>query len=353
MHPPEKRSINNADGGEAVRNRFDTMPKWQLLLIGGSIVLYAAAMVVMLFLLLGQKEEVHEPIFGSLEGRFVSDVSMERGGKTLYYRENEITNYLIVGVDKQNVTEVTGHQHGGQADFLVVLAIDRIHRTVTPLMLDRDTMVEMQTYGIFGHPSGTKVMQLCLAQAYSGVNIPGSVNTVQTVEKLLQGIKIAHYVVLDMTAIPVVNDALGGVEVTLQDDFTMFDPAMTRGTTLRLMGEQAEFFVRGRMTVADGTNASRMLRQQQYLSGLLTQFHRTVGGDQVNLRRVFASIKDHIVSDATEDTLLRDVNAYDEYEWKPLQTLSGQHEIDAYGFAEFWADPEALRSTVAEIWFTH
>ena len=64
MCEPEKRIINNADGGEAVRNRFDTMPKWRLLLIGGSIVLYAAAMVVMLFLLLGQKEETPEPIFG-------------------------------------------------------------------------------------------------------------------------------------------------------------------------------------------------------------------------------------------------------------------------------------------------
>ena len=319
--------------------------------MSGSVVLYAVMLVVLIVVLCQEKSE-EAPVFGSLEGRFVSDVMMERDGRTLYYRENEITNYLIIGVDRENVTEASGHQHGGQADFLVVLAIDRIHRTVTPVMLDRDAMVQMQTYGVFGHPSGTKVMQLCLAQAYSGVNIPGSVNTVQTVEKLLHGIRIGHYVVLDMAAVPLVNDALGGVEVTLRDDFSMYDPAMTKGATLRLMGEQAEFFVRGRMTVADGSNASRMTRQQQYLSGLLTQFRRTVRGDQAALQDILRSLKGHMVSDAQDEMLLNDVNAYDDYEWLPLRTLSGEHAVDEYGFAEFWVDEEALKQLVADVWFT-
>ena len=322
-----------------------------MLLIGGSILLYVVVLAVLVVASL-EKEEAPEPVFGSLEGRFVSDITMEWGGKTRYYRENEITNYLFIGVDKEDVTQVAGHQHGGQADFLVVLSIDRIRRTVTPVMLDRDAMVEMQTYGTFGHPSGTKVMQLCLAQAYSGVNIPGSVNTVQTVEKLLQGVRISHYIVLDMTAIPLVNDAMGGVEVTLKDDFTMFDPAMYRGATLRLMGKQAEFFVRGRMTVADGTNASRMARQQQYLSGLLSQFRQRIKGDQFKLRDILNTLEGHMSSDASDELLIHDVNAYDDYEWLPLQTLSGEHAIDEYGFAEFWVDEAALKELVARVWFT-
>lgn len=334
-----------------MRERFGDMPKWRKLLTGGSFLLYAIVLAVLVFLLC-QPEEAPEPIFGSLEGRFVSDITMERDGKTLHYRENEITNYLLIGLDQENVTDISGHQHGGQADFLVVLSIDRIRRTVTPVMLDRDTMVEMQTYGVFGHPSGTKVMQLCLAQAYSGINLPGSINTLQTVEKLLHGIKIAHYVVLDMAAIPLLNDALGGVEITLQDDFTMLDPQMVKGSTLRLMGRQAEFFVRGRMTVADGTNASRMARQQQYLSGLLRQFQQKINEDQNALMDIMNTLQGHMVSDALNETLLHDVNAYSGYTWQPLLTLSGRHAIDKYGFAEFWADEDALVQLVADVWFT-
>lgn len=333
-----------------MEHRFGAMSPRKILLIAGSVLLWAAALV-MLLVIFGQQEEEPEPVFGSLEGRFESSITMEYEGQTLHYRENEITNYLIIGVDKEDVTQVSGHQHGGQADFLIILSVDRIRRTITPVMLDRDAMVEMQTYGVFGHPSGSRVMQLCLAQAYSGVNIPGSVNTVQTVEKMLFGVKINHYIVLDMTAIPLINDALGGVEVTLYDDFSAYDPAMTRGTTLRLMGEQAEFFVRGRMTIADGSNASRMARQQQYLSGLLTQFRRSVRGDQRKLNEVLNSAKGHMSSDASNETLLHDVNAYDDYEWNAMRILTGEHAVDEYGFAEFWVDEAALKRLVADIWF--
>ena len=335
-----------------MERRFGALPLGRILAIGGSILLWLLVLAVLLVFLSTDAEQ-QEPaaIFGNLEGRFTSDVTMELEGETLHYREHEITNYLIIGVDRENVSQTTGYQNGGQADFLLVLSIDRISRSITPVMLDRDAMVEMQTYGVFGHPAGTRVMQLCLAQAYSGINIPGSVNTVETVEKLLHGIDIHHYVVMDMTAIPLVNDAIGGVEVTLYDDFTSFDPAMTKGVTLRLMGRQAEFFVRGRMTVADGSNASRMARQQQYLSGLLTQFRRAVKGDQVKLNQVLDAVEGHMTSDATENILLHDVNAYDDYEWNAMRILSGEHTVDAYGFAEFWVDEAALKRLVADIWF--
>lgn len=327
------------------------MPYRKLLMIIGSLLLWGAVLIgLLVFFNLDQQRE-QEAVFGSLEGRFESKTTMELNGKLLHYRENEVTNYLFIGVDKEDVTQVNGHQNGGQADFLVALSIDRVRRSITPLMLDRDAMVEMQTYGVFGHPAGSRVMQLCLAQAYSGVDTPGSVNTVETVEKLLQGIDIHHYVVLDTTAIPLVNDTIGGVEITLQDDFTSFDSAMTKGSTLRLMGKQAEFFVRGRMTVADGTNASRMARQQQYLSGLLEQFQSTVKGNQRRLNEVLEAVKGHMATDAADNTLLHDVNAYDDYKWNPMRTLQGVHKIDEYGFAEFWVDENSLKQCVADIWF--
>ena len=334
-----------------MERRFGAMSPRKILMIAGSVLLWAAALAVLLIIFGMGEEPEPEPIFGSLEGKFLSEVTMELDGQTLHYRENEITNYLIIGVDKTDVTQVTGHQNGGQADFLVVLSIDRIKRSIMPVMLDRDAMVEMQTYGVFGHPAGTRVMQLCLAQAYSGVNIPGSINTVETVEKLLKGIKIHHYVMMDMMAIPLVNDAIGGVEVTLYDDFTSFDPAMKKGATLRLMGKQAEFFVRGRMTVADGSNVSRMARQQQYLSGLLTQFRRTVKGDQTRLNKALDAAEGHMTSDAADNVLLHDINAYDDYEWNAMRILTGEHTVDAYGFAEFWVDEDALKRLVADIWF--
>lgn len=319
--------------------------------IAVSILAYVLILAVLLLYVYFDKEQNNDPVFGSVDGLYFSDIVMVHDGQKYYYRENEITNYLLIGLDRDSVSQTTGHQNGGQADFLLVLSVDRVNRTITPVMLDRDTMTEVQTYGVFGHPSGKRIMQLCLAQAYSGKDISGSSNTAHSVEKLLHGVKIDRYLTMDISAIPVLNDKIGGVEVTLEDDFTVYDPVMTQGSTIRLMGEQAEFFVRGRMTVADGTNASRMKRQQQYLSAFLAQLHQKMEEDPDMLIKLWNSVDGHLRSDTPEDILLQEANAYANYTWNPMRTLQGSHSLDEYRFAEFWVDENFLRELAAEIWF--
>lgn len=292
-----------------------------------------------------------EAVFGSVDGMYFSDIVLEYEGEDYFYRENEITNYLIIGLDRNSVNQTTGHQNGGQADFLVVLSIDRIRRTITPVILDRDTMTEIQTYGVFGHPSGKRVMQLCLAQAYSGIGSNGSVNTVQAVENLLHGVKIDRYLTLDISAIPLLNDTIGGVEVTLEDDFTVYDPAMTKGSTIRLQGKQAEFFVRGRMTVADGSNLSRMMRQQQYITGFLTQLRQKMEADPNMLAKLWQKVSGHVRTDTSQEILLREADAYSDYEWQPVRKPEGVHVIDEYRFAQFYMNEEMLMELLTDVWF--
>lgn len=334
-----------------MKKGFRTIAPHKMLRIIGSVLLYCIVFAGLLVLVFSEESEIHKAVFGSVEGRFLSEITMEYDGETYYYRENEITNYLIIGLDRENIGQPVGHQNGGQADFLVVLSIDRVNRTITPVMLDRDTMTRIQTYGIFGHPSGSRVMQLCLAQAYSGQDSSGSSNTAAAIEALLQGVKIDHYITLDVEAVSLLNDGIDGVEITLQDDFTMYDPSMVKGATIRLIGQQAEFFVRGRMTVADGTNESRMARQQQYISGFLTQLREKMDADPNTPTRLLNSISGHMQTNTAEETLLRDMDAYEDYEWLPMQTIQGTHTIDPYGFAEFWPDETDIKEMCAEIWF--
>lgn len=48
---------------------------------------------------------------------------------------------------------------------------------------------------------------------------------------------IDFYLEMSLDGISVLNDLAGGVTVTLEDDFSAEDPAMTRGTTLSLHGD--------------------------------------------------------------------------------------------------------------------
>ncbi|MEI2718881.1 MAG: LCP family protein [Gemmatimonadales bacterium] len=60
--------------------------------------------------------------------------------------------------------------------------------------------------------------------------------TADAVSKLFGGMPVDFYIALDMDAISTLNDALGGVEVKVEDDFSALDPAMAQGSTIRLTG---------------------------------------------------------------------------------------------------------------------
>ena len=67
----------------------------------------------------------------------------------------------------------------------------------------------------------------------------------------MYNIPIERVCVFNCEAIGVINDAVGGVEVTIENDFTdesgeVLEPEFYKGNTLKLDGEQAVTFIRER-----------------------------------------------------------------------------------------------------------
>lgn len=79
-------------------------------------------------------------------------------------------------------------------------------------------------------------------------------------------IEIEWYMAADTSAIPVLNDEVGGVSVTIgTDGMESRDPALVKGKTVTLKGKQAEIFVRYRDIRIDHSAIYRMDQQQQYI----------------------------------------------------------------------------------------
>lgn len=70
-------------------------------------------------------------------------------------------------------------------------------------------------------------MQICLAHGYGVDKQERCKNTLASVQALLGGQSIELYVEIPLDGIGALNDLLGGVTVTLLDDFTASDPTMT------------------------------------------------------------------------------------------------------------------------------
>ena len=76
---------------------------------------------------------------------------------------------------------------------------------------------------------------------------------------------------MNMDAIPILNDAVGGVTVEVTEDFSAVDPSIGMGQ-VTLRGDQALNYVRTRKDVGDQLNLSRIQRQKQYLEAFAEAF---------------------------------------------------------------------------------
>ncbi len=290
--------------------------------------------------------------FGSLAGRFEEEPVITYQGAQ-YVKNPSVSSFLFMGVDRREAQELEGgFRAGGQSDFLLLLVVDSSSRTVRRIQIDRDTMAEITVLGVLGNDLGTNTHQICLAHGFGDGREQSCRFTVEAVQRLLCGIAISGYLSLNLDGIQTLNDLLGGVTVTLKDDFSAFDPAMIPGATLTLRGRQAEIFVRQRMTIGDGTNASRMLRQQVFLEKAVELAGERVRRDAGFIGTLFDGLKPYMITDLSRGRMINEANKAAGYRMEGTLTLPGGHTTGPDGFVEFHADGDALMALVLDVFYT-
>ena len=228
--------------------------------------------VIAVFLILVSVAVLFFAIFKIYEGKKEKDdlsggEDGEAGYKTVVYDGNTynyndgVYNLLVLGIDHGGEYTDSGvYVSGGQADSIFILSVNNTKKTVSTVQLNRDTMTEVHKLGAFGDPVATLNAQIATAYAYGSGGKSSCDNMIRSVSGLLGGIPIDGYLAMNMEGIiPFVN-AIGGVTVTLEDDFTKFDPEMEKGKTVLLDGKKAYIYLRGRGNVGDQLNTSRMER---------------------------------------------------------------------------------------------
>ena len=171
------------------------------------------------------------------------------------------------------MTETTLSGDGGQADGIFLLAHDTARNHLKILLIPRDTMAEITRTDISqtesnGTELGTAMDHLSISYAYGDGREKSCEYTKKAVSNLLMGLKIDSYMAADLEIIGSLNDAVGGVTVTIP---TLGMEQAGSGVCLWTDGtagqEQAERFVRFRDTGKDNSALSRMEQQKLYISG--------------------------------------------------------------------------------------
>ena len=131
-----------------------------------------------------------------------------------WYARRDVETVLVMGVDKYAAqTSGDNYNQQQQADFLLLLVVDRTAGVCRVLPLNRDTMTEITALGLAGEQVGTFNGQLALSHTYGSGGLDSARNTGRAVSSLLYGVDIDHVMAFTMDAVPVINDAVGGVTI--------------------------------------------------------------------------------------------------------------------------------------------
>jgi len=216
-----------------------------------------------------------------------------------YKYNDKVTTILFAGIDKTTDEHIDGVLGtAGQADSIFVMALNTETGKYKLLSVSRDTMVDVNICDAAGNFKGTEKMQICLAHAYGDGKETSNENLKRSISRLFFGIPVNAYMSVDLDVIPILNDAVGGVSVTVVEDLTSYDPALKQGANVTLNGEQAEIYVRSRDVTGDeNQNNLRMERQKSYLDSFINQTIDLTKQDIMTPINLYNSISDYSRTD--------------------------------------------------------
>ncbi len=320
------------------------------------LILAAAAAVLISGILILQKieQDQYAETRGKMSDGFGQLRTVEYNGTT--YREKPaITTILIAGIDKvDDSTDSIGNQYrnGGQADFLMLIAIDHTDKVIHQLQIDRDTMTDVAILGMFGNETGTRNMQICLSHGFGKTPEDNAKYTMRAVQNLLDGLELDGYYMISYSSVPILNDALGGVTVNIAFDMTSIHPEWTKGSTVTLHGREAEEFVRSRMTVGAGTNEERMIRQNEFMQKATALMNKKIAADLSFGESLLAKLQSIATTNFPQKRLVEELSEAYSYEILSVDHPEGEYAIGEDGFMEFHMKEGAATEWVLEHLYT-
>ena len=267
-----------------------------------------------------------------------------------YFPRQDVTVMMVLGIDQYGPVESSHYyRNEGSADSIMLLVFDETAKDYTVLYLNRDTMLNMDVLGVKGEYAGTTYGQLALAHTYGAGLEDSCENVKNTLMKFLHGLTVDYYVAMNMDAIPILNDAVGGVTVHVTDDFSKVNPTITMGE-LTLRGDQVVDYVRTRKDVGDQKNVTRMDRQKEYVDNFLRALDEREHEDIEFAARLYEQVAPYIVTDCSVETLSKIINHYLDYELLGAVTPEGENRIEDGHYA-FYTDEEKLDALCVELFY--
>lgn len=264
-----------------------------------------------------------------------------------YKYNSKLRNILFMGVDKTTEFEDQDVGRGGQSDSLILLVMNKEEKTTTLLEISRDAMTDIKAYDMNGEFIGMEHSQITLQYAYGDGKKRSCQLTKDAVSSLLYEVPIQSHLALTVEGIAIITDALGGVEVTVPEDYTWINPLFAKGATVNLKGDLAEQYVRRRDISLIGSNKERMDRQSQFLEALARKIQERGKDSKSWFLPIMPKLDNYMITDVTVNEM-EELSQYEMLE--PIEMVPGEIQ-HGEKHDEFIVDEEELQKIIIKLFY--
>lgn len=241
-----------------------------------------AALAVVLFVAVGASA-AYRNLQGQIKTQDISDLLGDRpsdgASAPSDSYEGRAVNILVMGSDSRDGQVVSSDgTEGMRSDTAMIVHLSADRKRMDVVSIPRDTMVDIPSCTL---PDGSTSEEQSYAMFNSAFStgVAGSTKaddvkyaaacTVKTVEKLT-GVYVDEYAVVDFTGFETMVDALGGVPMYISEDIDddKADLHLKAGCQT-LTGAEALGYARARYSIGDGSDLSRIGRQQQLVAAIM------------------------------------------------------------------------------------
>ncbi len=273
-----------------------------------------------------------------------------------YYEQNQdITSILFMGVDTKGELQPSTAVPGefGQADTIILALIDKKHQEIRMINVVRDSMVNVTVFDTKGEYVQTSTAQLCLQYAYGDGGELSCQLTANTVSSILYDIPINYYVAVNKAGLQDINDVIGGVTVTMSEDWVTKSKTYKAGEKVTLKGADAMDFIFSRNMDVTGSNMTRVERQRDYIKALLVQLKAAAAEDIGIITKLYSASQGHMYSNIALTDMVgmaKEVLGGD-YSFQDVQILPGEY-VEGAKHDEYYIDKDAIYELVLQNYYT-
>jgi LCP family protein required for cell wall assembly len=180
--------------------------------------------------------------------------------------EREPENILLIGSDRRKLKNQNQFNAGQRSDTTILLHVAADRKSAQLVSIPRDTIVNVP---VCHKKDGTSTPGQNAVMFNSAFSIAGAACTIATVEQLTK-VRIDHHIVVDFSGFKDMVDALGGVKVCLPRAVNDAESHLVLSAGVHnVKGSTALAYVRTRHSLGDGSDLSRIDRQQAFLGSMV------------------------------------------------------------------------------------